>query len=155
LYDKQSKQFIINTPDFEAAKCWVGNLGKTASMVLLFANLLTPDGENHCLHGFLVPVRDPLTLKHYDGVVVGDIGEKIGLNGVDNGFIMFDNFRIPKVNLLNRIGDVNDEGEYESVFTEPKKMLRKLSSLLFDMLRLENNLVRIKKAMKFRSSNIH
>lgn len=27
-YDIQSRQFVIHTPDFEAAKCWVGNLGK-------------------------------------------------------------------------------------------------------------------------------
>lgn len=27
-YDPRTKEFIINTPDFEAAKCWVGNLGK-------------------------------------------------------------------------------------------------------------------------------
>lgn len=27
LYDTNLKQFILNTPDFEAAKCWVGSLG--------------------------------------------------------------------------------------------------------------------------------
>lgn len=27
-YDVGTTQFVINTPDFEAAKCWVGNLGK-------------------------------------------------------------------------------------------------------------------------------
>lgn len=26
-YDNNSKQFILHTPDFEAAKCWVGSLG--------------------------------------------------------------------------------------------------------------------------------
>lgn len=26
-YDTQNRQFIMHTPDFEAAKCWVGNLG--------------------------------------------------------------------------------------------------------------------------------
>lgn len=122
MYDKNTKEFIINTPDFESAKCWIGNLGKTASIILLFANLIS-EGESHGLHGFLVPVRDPRTLKSYNRVTIGDIGEKIGLNGIDNGFIMFNNYRIPKDNLLNRIGDVNDDGTYESVFTEPSKML--------------------------------
>lgn len=27
-YQKETQEFVINTPDFEAAKCWVGNLGK-------------------------------------------------------------------------------------------------------------------------------
>lgn len=27
-YDPTNHQFIIHTPDFEAAKCWMGNLGK-------------------------------------------------------------------------------------------------------------------------------
>lgn len=122
-YDPQTEQFIINTPDFEAAKCWIGNLGKSAAIAMTFANLYTPDGVNQGLHGFLIPIRDPATLEPYPGILVGDVGEKIGLHGIDNGFIMFSNYRIPRENLLNRNGDVTSDGAYDSVFAEPSKAL--------------------------------
>ncbi|KAF5307965.1 hypothetical protein FQR65_LT06532 [Abscondita terminalis] len=121
-YDKETQEFVINTADFKAAKCWVGNLGKTCTVVLLFAQLHT-NGQCHGLHAFYVPIRDPKTLLPYPGIIVGDIGEKIGLNGIDNGFIMFQNYRIPRENLLNRTADVKPDGEYESSFSEPGKIL--------------------------------
>ncbi|XP_075969978.1 peroxisomal acyl-coenzyme A oxidase 3 [Anticarsia gemmatalis] len=122
-YDPQHKQFVIHTPDFEAAKCWVGNLGRTCTHTLLFAQLITPDGTNHGLHGFVVPIRNPETLETYPGLIVGDMGEKIGVNGIDNGFIMFNQYRIPRENLLNRTADVTEDGVYESSFSDPSRIL--------------------------------
>jgi hypothetical protein len=38
-YDVVTKSFIFHTPDFEAAKCWVGNLGELS--LLLDNKLMT------------------------------------------------------------------------------------------------------------------
>ncbi len=40
---------------------------------------------------------------------------------------MFDNFRVPRVSLLNRTGDVNESGTYVSSFKDKKKRLGKES----------------------------
>lgn len=122
-YDVQSKEFILHTPDFEAAKCWAGNLGETATHAVVFASLTTPNGENHGLHAFFIQIRDMETFENLNGVCIGDMGEKLGLNGVDNGVMIFDQYRIPHAALLNRTGDVDEQGNYVSPFKDKKKRL--------------------------------
>ena len=45
---------------------------------------------------------------------MGNCGKKEGVHGVDNGFIIFKDHRIPKKNLLNRFSDVKDDGTFVS-----------------------------------------
>lgn len=76
--------------------------------------MITPDKVNHGLHPFIVPIRDLDTHLALPGVTVGDLGEKIALNGVDNGFVIFNNYHIPRTYLLNRTADVTEDGQYVS-----------------------------------------
>ncbi|XP_035690626.1 peroxisomal acyl-coenzyme A oxidase 3-like [Branchiostoma floridae] len=120
-YDPSTQGFIINSPDFEATKCWIGNLGKMATHTVLYAQLITPDGKNHGLHSFVVQVRNTRTLKAMPGVMVGDMGKKLGQNGLDNGFVAFNKVWVPRESLLNRTGDVTPDGKYVTPYKDPKK----------------------------------
>lgn len=116
-YDKNTGEFVINTPCESAQKYWIGGLANHATHTVAFSQLYI-DGVNQGVHAFIVQVRDA------DGNVcpnirVADCGHKIGLNGVDNGRIWFDNVRIPRENLLNSVADVSPDGQYLSAIKDP------------------------------------
>jgi acyl-CoA oxidase len=46
------------------------------------------------------------------GIEVGDIGTKLGYNGVDNGFLRFDKVRIPRSQHLCRFVHVDKDGTF-------------------------------------------
>jgi acyl-CoA oxidase len=111
-YDHDTKSFDVHTPKKEAMKWWIGNT-KDAHMVCLFCQLYVR-GVNHGIHVIIVPLRDLDTNEYLPGVIVGDCGPKVGLSGLDNGFIILNHVKVPRDNLLNRFGDVDDEGNYVS-----------------------------------------
>lgn len=111
-FDVGTQEFVIHTPHPGAHKEWIGNAALHGRMATVFAQLITR-GENHGVHAFLVPIRDE-NGKPARGVTIGDTGIKEGLNGIDNGRIWFDGVRIPRNHLLNRFGDVREDGSYSS-----------------------------------------
>lgn len=70
------------------------------------------DGESKGVQSFFVPLRDPQTHEPLPGVRIGDCGSKMGLHGVDNGWIQFNHVRVPRFNMLRRYAHVTREGKF-------------------------------------------
>lgn len=116
-YDSNTGEFVINTPCESAQKYWIGGAANHATHTIVFSQLII-NGSNQGVHAFIAQIRDS------DGNIcpnirIADCGHKIGLNGVDNGRIWFDNVRIPRENLLNSVADVSPSGEYLSSIKNP------------------------------------
>lgn len=47
------------------------------------------------------------------------MGIKIGVNGVDNAIVRFTNVRIPRVNILSKYCDVDENGVFQSKIKKP------------------------------------
>lgn len=111
-YDPESQEFILNTPFRGAWKDYLGNAARDAKAAVVFAQLITHN-VNHGVHAFYVPIRDA-SGAFLPGIGGEDDGQKGGLNGVDNGRLHFTNVRVPRTDLLNRYGNVAEDGTYSS-----------------------------------------
>jgi acyl-CoA oxidase len=111
-YDHNEQTFTIHTPNKNAQKEYIGNAAVHGQMATVFAKLVI-DGHDYGVNAFVVPLRDT-NGNTLNGITIGDCGHKMGLNGVDNGTISFDNVVIPKENMLDRFASVNDKGQFES-----------------------------------------
>ncbi|CAI5448751.1 unnamed protein product [Caenorhabditis angaria] len=109
-------ELIFNSPNIGAIKCWAGNLSHSATHVVVFAQLHVA-GKNEGFHGFVVQVRDPITFQTLPGITIGDMGSKPGAwQGVENGWLKFDNHRAPLIALLNKGCDITKDGKYVTSF---------------------------------------
>ncbi len=111
-YNHNDQTFTIHTPNKNAQKEYIGNAAVHGQMATVFAKLII-DNHDYGVNAFVVPLRDT-NGNTLNGVTIGDCGHKMGLNGVDNGTISFNNVVIPKENMLDRFASVNDKGEFES-----------------------------------------
>ncbi|MEW5810040.1 MAG: acyl-CoA dehydrogenase [Actinomycetota bacterium] len=119
-YDPATEEFVIDSPTPSSRKDYIGGAAETARLATVFAQLITPDGEGHGVHCFVVPIRDEAG-NDLPGVTTSDCHYKGGLPGVDNGRIQFDNVRIPRENLLNKYADVAADGTYSSPIENPNR----------------------------------
>ncbi len=116
-YDPATQEFVLHSPTFTSGKNYIGNAGAHGRIATVFAQLKT-NGESHGVHAFVVPIRDaqgnPLP-----GIRLEDNGQKLGLNGVDNGRVWFDQVRVPRAEMLDKLAQVDTDGSYASNIANP------------------------------------
>jgi acyl-CoA oxidase len=128
-YDHKNQSFTIHTPTLGARKEYIGNAACHGQMATVFAKLIV-DGKDYGVSAFLVPLRDR-SGKTLTGITIKDCGRKMGLNGVDNGVIYFDNVIIPKENMLDKFASVNAEGKFESpISSDNRRFFTMLGTLV-------------------------
>lgn len=120
-YDPDTQEFIINSPTASAEKWFIGNAARDGRFAAVFCQLYTPGvEESHGVHCIVARIRED-DGSAIPGVRLGDHGYKGGLKGVDNGTLSFENYRVPRENLLNRFADVDAEGNYSSPIENPNR----------------------------------
>jgi len=110
--DMETDEWVIHTPNIQATKFWPGSLGTAANHAIVYARIKAA-GKDFGPQPLLVQIRsfeDHMPLK---GINVGDIGMKMGYNSVDNGWLSFDQVRVPRKNLMSRFSKITKKGDLE------------------------------------------
>ena len=129
-YIKETREFVINTPDSLSAKWWIGGAYSTASKCVVFAQLYV-ENVHKGLHPFVVDIRYIKNYKIKEGVIIGDCGPKSDNNEIDNGFIIFKNYKVPYDALLDKLSQITPEGKFvSSISKKEKRMGIMLSTLM-------------------------
>ncbi|KAF7281939.1 hypothetical protein GWI33_004056 [Rhynchophorus ferrugineus] len=113
VYDPKTEEFVLNSPTLTSYKWWPGGLGHSANYAVVVAQLYTK-GKWHGIHPFIVQLRDEETHMPLPGIKIGEIGCKLGMNTTNNGYLGFENVRIPRTNMLMKNNKVLPDGTYES-----------------------------------------
>lgn len=128
-YDHEDQTFVIHTPCEEARKEYIGNAALHGQAATVFAKLII-NGIDYGVSAFVVPLRNKQGILH-PGVTIKDCGRKMGLNGVDNGVIYFDNVRVPKDEMLDRFAGVDEDGKFTSpIASDNRRFFTMLGTLV-------------------------
>ncbi|KAG0322331.1 hypothetical protein BGZ97_007419 [Linnemannia gamsii] len=132
-YIPETHEWDIHTPTTKGQKYWISNAAVDATWAIVFAQTFV-NNKNEGVHAILVRIREsngPLHRTVSKGVVIQDMGVKMGCNGVDNGKLFFDHVRVPAENLLNRYSDVDRRtGQFSSCISSKRGRFLKVADQL-------------------------
>lgn len=111
-YDPDTEEFILHSPTLTSYKWWPGALAHTANYCVVMAQLYIK-GKSCGIQPFLVQIRDEETHTPMPGIKLGEIGAKFGFNTVNNGFLGFENHRLPRDRMLMKNAQVLKDGTFK------------------------------------------
>ena len=112
VYNEQDETFTINTPSVSSYKWWPGDMGLASNYVIVYARVFSL-GKYRGMYPLFFQVRDMVTHKLFPGVEGGDIGPKLGFSTVNNGYMAFHKYKVPRTSLLSRYSEVYKDGSFE------------------------------------------
>ena len=128
-YHAADKSIIIHTPHEKACKEYIGNAALHGQKATVFAKLII-DEVDYGVSAFVVPLRNKEGQLE-EGIRIEDCGRKMGLNGVDNGKIWFDQVKIPVEDMLDQFAGINDQGEFFSdISSDNRRFFTMLGTLV-------------------------
>ncbi|MEJ1276738.1 acyl-Coenzyme A oxidase 2 branched chain [Cricetulus griseus] len=107
------------------AQTELGHVGRSVTHAIVLAQLIC-SGVQHGMHAFIVPIRSLEDHTPLPGITVGDIGPKMGLEHIDNGFLRLNHVRVPRENMLSRFAEVLPDGSYRRLGTTQSNYLAML-----------------------------
>ncbi|OQR81530.1 acyl-CoA dehydrogenase/oxidase [Thraustotheca clavata] len=142
-YDVKTHEFILESPTNTSTKWMIGAVGEAATHAAVYAQLVL-NGEKKGVHVFIVRIRDE---NHHEmpNIVLGDCGPKMGLNGVDNGWLRFEKVRVPYANFLSQYARITADGKYEKDIATTSKPSTALIATRGELVMLSINM--LKKAL--------
>lgn len=128
-YNHASGSFVIHTPNEQARKEFIGNAALHGRMATVFAKIIV-EGKDYGVGAFVVPLRDK-SGNTLPGITIKDCGMKMGLNGIDNGIIYFNNVTIPADDMLDRYAGISADGKFTSpISSDNRRFFTMLGTLV-------------------------
>lgn len=84
-----------------------GGAAHISTHTICFARLII-DEKDYGVHSFLMQLRDR-DGNILPGITIGDCGKKMGRDGIDNGWLQFNNVRVPRSQMLQKWAKVSRE----------------------------------------------
>jgi acyl-CoA oxidase len=116
-FDTTDDTIVLHTPTTSATKYWPGSVAFSATDAVVMARLIVPSqapgrSKDYGVQPFLVALRDRETGRlASEGLELGDIGPMPGYNQNDNGYVCFNNVKIPRTNMLMGVCSLSRSGE--------------------------------------------